>query len=871
MRITRLTADGLESGLVTDAAPTFAFALASDLPGEALASARVRVGDWATETSEQIGIAYDGPLEPYTEYVVRVDATGTSGATATAETSFRTGRLGRPWAARWITDAAYRAPKKQSPVPMVFRTSFTPAKPVRRARIEATALGVYELELDGERVGDQYFAPGFTSYRHHLQVQHHDVTAMLRSVEPTAGTGRAASHTLTATVAGGWAVGSFTYLRKNTIYADRQALLAELHLEYEDGTRDVIATGPDWQVSTDGPVRMAEWYDGETYDARIAASDLTWKPADPAGAPKGDPELSAQVGPPVRVQEELSPVTRRASPSGEVVYDFGQNFAGVIRARIRGTRGQTIVFRHAEVLVDGELFVKSLRTAKATATYTCVDGEQEYSPKHTYMGFRYVGVTGIDPDDLDLSALVLHSDLRETGTFTTSDERLNRLQSAVRWGGRSNLVDIPTDCPQRDEREGWTGDYAVFATTASYNFDMSRFLDKWLRDVAAEQGRGGGIPMVVPKAANPFPTMATSVWGDVCVLAPWAEYLARGDLGLLRRNYPTMRRFLKAVDWWSSFLSLGEHRNVWRYPFHFGDWAAPTGAAKEWIARGKWIGTAYFANSLGIVARIADLLGEPADAARYRAQRKHVIRAYRNRFTDGAGRLGDEFQTGYVLPLHFGMVEGVEAEGMAANLVRLIDENDGHLSTGFPGTPYLLFALSDHGRVDEAFDLLLQTDAPSWLYMVESGGTTIWERWDALRPDGTVNIADLKSGATDEASTGGMVSFNHYAAGAVGDWMYRRIAGIEPVTGGYREFRVAPLVGGGLTSASGAVETPYGRASSSWTLDGDRFSLRVEVPVSTRCTVVLPDGTTHATGSGAHEFACELPSPARVDIAASHG
>ncbi|MGR0318192.1 family 78 glycoside hydrolase catalytic domain [Agromyces sp. ZXT2-3] len=853
MKITRLTVDGLETGCITDAPPRFGFALGSEVPGEALASARVRVGDWETVTTDQVGIVYDGPLEPYAEYVVHVEATGTSGATATAETAFRAGRRDRPWVARWITDAGYRAPKKQSPVPMVFRGAFQTAKPVRRARLEATALGVYELELDGRRVGDQYFAPGFTSYRHHLQVQHHDVTELLRGV--------GASHLLTATVAGGWAVGSFTHKRVNTISADRQAFLAELHIEYEDGTSDIVATGPDWEVSTDGPIRMAEWYDGETVDARVTASDMTWKPADVTGAPKGDPELSAQIGAPVRAQQELHPVSQVVSPSGELVYDFGQNFAGVVRARIRGREGQTVVFRHAEVLVDGELFVKSLRTAKATATYTCVDGDQEYSPKLTYMGFRYVGVTGIDPADLDLTAYVLHSDLRETGSFTTSNEQLNRLQSAIRWGGKSNLVDIPTDCPQRDEREGWTGDYAVFATTASYNFDMGRFLDKWLRDVRAEQGRGGGIPMVVPKAGNPFPTMATSCWGDVAVLAPWAEYLARGDLDVLRRNYPTMTRFLKAVDRWSSLLSVDrDRRNVWQFPFHFGDWAAPTGAAREWIARGKWIGTAYAANSLAIVARIADLLGEPADAARFRAKRAEVIRAYRNVFTDGAGTLTDEFQTGYVLPLHFGMAEGDEAEAMAGNLARLIAENDGHLSTGFPGTPYILFALSDHGRVDEAYDLLLQTDAPSWLYMVESGGTTIWERWDALRPDGTVNIADLTPGATDEDSGGGMVSFNHYAAGAVGDWMYRRIAGIEPVTGGYREFRVAPVIGGGLTSASGAVETPYGRASSSWTLDGPTLALRVEVPVSTSATVVLPDGATHDVASGVHEFTCELPS-----------
>ncbi len=846
MNITRLTVDGLEHGLITDEHPTIAFGLSSAVAGEDLATAHVRVGDWQIETTDQVGIVYNGPLQPHTEYTVEVEATGTSGATASATTSFHTGRLDLPWIARWITDGTYETPEKLSPVPMVFRTRFAADKPVRRAWIETTALGIYELELNGQKVGEDYFAPGFTSYAHNLQYQTYDVTDQV-----------AGGNELVATVAGGWAVGSYTFKRKNRTYADRQALLLEVHLQYADGSSEVVATGPGWEVAIDGPVRMAEWYDGETVDARITADDMTFRPV-ALTAPRTNPTVRAQYGSPVRVQDTLTPITQTLAPSGEVIYDFGQNFAGVIHATLRGTNGQTVVFRHAEVLVDGELFVKSLRTAKATATYTCVDGDQTYSPRQTYMGFRYVGVTGIDPDDLELTAVVLHTDLRRTGTFTSSNERLNKLQSAIEWGGRSNFVDIPTDCPQRDEREGWTGDYAVFAATASYNFDMGRFLNKWLRDMSAEQSSGGGIPMVVPRAGNGFPVMANSVWGDVCIMGPWAEYLARGDLGLLRRTYPMMRKFLKAAGWWSKLLSTGDKRLVWQFPFHFGDWAAPEGRAQDWIQRGKWVGTAYYANSAGIVAQIADLLGEHADAARYRTLRQDVIRAYRNVFTDGAGTLkgkGD-FQTAYVLPLHFGMTSGAETEAMADNLLRLIAENDGRLNTGFPGTPYILFALSDNGRTEEAFDLLLQTGPPSWLYMIDAGGTTIWERWDALREDGTVNIADLQSGKED--GSGGMVSFNHYAAGAVGDWFYKRIAGIEPTSGGYKTFRVAPLLGGGLTSAEGAVDTPYGRASSSWTLDGTTFVLRVEVPVSTRCTVVLPDGTSTEVASGVHEFACAV-------------
>ena len=840
MKVQDFTADGLTAGLVTDEAPRFAFALESERAGEALAVARITVGAWTSDEVDQTGTRYTGPLAPRTDYEVHLVATGASGATAEARTSFRTGRLGLPWVGRWITDAGSRTPKKASPVPMEFRRSFTVREGLVRAFVEATALGVYELEIDGRKVGDAYFAPGFTSYGHRIPYQSHDV-----DLAP-------GEHTVTATVAGGWAVGSYTFQRKNRIYADRQALLAELHLEYADGTVEVVATDTRWEVSTDGPVTAAEWYDGESYDATRETGARVWRPAS-VTAPRGEPRLVAQEGPPVRVQQVMTPIVQSVAPSGETVYDFGQNFAGVVRARIRGTHGQQVVFRHAEVLVDGELFVTSLRTAKATAAYTCVEGEQVYSPRFTYMGFRYVGVTGVAPGELELEALVLHSELPETGRFACSDERLNDLQSAIRWGGRSNFVGIPTDCPQRDEREGWTGDYAVFAPTASYNFDMSRFLRAWLRDVAAEQGRGGGIPMVVPRAGNGFPVMATATWGDVCVLAPWAEYRARGDLELLREHYPVMTRFLAAARWWAALFSVRrDRRHIWRFPFHFGDWTAPDTGVRGWLRRGRWVATAYFANSCGIVAEIAELLGEPGDARRYRALRADIIRAYRNVFTDGAGNLTTEFQTAYVLPLAFGMTEGAETDAMAANLVRLVDEAGGHLATGFPGTPHILFALSDNGRVDEAFALLQQTTAPSWLYMTESGGTTIWERWDALRPDGSVNVTDLTTGE----ETGGMVSFNHYAAGAVGDWLYRRIAGIEPIMGGYRRFRVAPLLGGGLTSAEGAVSTPFGRASSAWTRDGAHFALRVEVPVSTSCEVVLPDGTRHEVASGVHAFSC---------------
>jgi alpha-L-rhamnosidase len=838
LNISWMKIENLKEGCVTDTAPTISFALESDVPNEALAYAVLASGDWQVSTTDQIGNVYGGELDPFTRYEVSVTATGTSGDVAQGTACFETGRLGTPWSAKWITDSGYDFVKKESPKPMAFRRRFmrNTTKKLRRAWVNATALGIYELTLNDQKVGEDYFAPGFTSYAHQIQYQTYDVTSLLTT-----------DNTLLAEVVGGWAVGSFTYSRKSKIYADKQAFLCELFLEYEDGSRDCIPTGTDWEVTTQGRYIMAEWYDGETFDANVDMNRVEWKAADITFL-RSKPKLLAAYGVPVRVQQVMQPISCSTARNGELIYDFGQNFAGVISAKVKGKKGQTLTFRHAEVLVDGELFVKSLRTAKATATYLCKDGDQEYSPRFTYMGFRYVGLLGINPEDIELSALVLHSNIEEIGSFSCSNPLLNRLHENIRWGGKSNFVDIPTDCPQRDERQGWTGDIAVFARTACRLFDMSRFFDKWLLDMRAEQGRGGGLPMVIPKGGDGWPTMATSCWGDSCVLVPWAEYLARGDKQLLEKQYPTIRRFLKAAKWWSA------GRYIWRFPFHFGDWCAPEGSAKQWIMRGKWIGTAYFANSCAITAQIAQLLGKESDATTYRRLRDKIIKAYRKAFTDGLGTLKQEFQTAYVLPLYFDMTCGEETAAMAMNLARLVRDNENHLATGFPGTPYLLFALSDNGYVDAAFDLLLQESCPSWLYEVKTGGTTIWERWDALRPDGSVNISELTGNKKEEESSGGMVSFNHYAGGAVGDWLYRRIAGIEGISGGYKTFQVAPLMGGGITSAIGKVETPYGMISSEWHIVDGTFRLDVNVPVSTICSLRLPNGETQTLHSGHHSF-----------------
>ncbi|RGT74104.1 family 78 glycoside hydrolase catalytic domain [Mediterraneibacter massiliensis] len=845
LKIAEIQIQHQRNGCITDSRPEIRFALQSDRQGEELEKAVISTEDWEKETTEQLNTIYMGPMRPFTEYRVCVTATGRSGEQARADACFMTGRLDQPWTGRWITDKGYTFPKGTSPVPMCFKKAFACKTAVKRAWICCTALGIYEIYLNEKKVGKDYFAPGFTSYEDQIQYQIYDITEMLGT-----------ENSLKATVGGGWAAGTMLHRRASHISCDRQAFLAEIYVEYTDGTRDTIETDSTWQVSEGGPVRMAEWYDGETYDATVLEEDIVWKAADITGVRK-TPKLLAQYGEPVRVTEVKTPVQCFKSPNGEWIYDFGQNFAGVAAIRVKkAKKGQILTFRHAEILIQGELFVKSLRTAKATVTYICKEGEQTYSPHFTYMGFRYVGMRGIQPEDIEVSAYVLHANMAETGTFTCSDMRLKRLYENIRWSAKSNFVDIPTDCPQRDERLGWTGDIAVFSSTAACLFDMSRFFDKWLLDVLAQQGKGGGFPVVIPKQGMNF-TIAVSCWGDCCVLVPWAEYLARGDRRLLKRQYPAMKKYLKAAAFWCRFMSFGkEDRYIWRRGFHFGDWCAPEGNMRQWMKKGKWTATAYLANAYHIVSQIAEILGEKEEAARYKSAYHRIQEAYRRVFTDGKGTLLEEFQTGYVLPLHFRMVSEEEGAVMAKNLVRLIHENGGRLATGFPATPYILFALSDHGYVEEAYKLLLQEECPGWMYEVKTGATTIWERWDALRPDGSVNLGRLdgKEGVDEKHS--GMVSFNHYAYGAVGDWFYKRIIGIEAVSSGYKKFRIAPKPGGGLTEAEGSIKTPYGTIVSSWKIADKNFKLHVKVPVSTVCEVEMPDGTKYEARSGEYAFVC---------------
>ena len=571
-----------------------------------------------------------------------------------------------------------------------------------------------------------------------------------------------------------------------------------------------------------------------------------------------DPAIMADYGAPVVAHERLEPISC-VEHDGKLIYDFGQNFAGVVEFTVNGKQGQVITVKHAELLnPDGSLNVKFLRTAKAAATYTCVDGTQTYSPKLTYMGFRYVSVEGVAKENIQISALALYSDMERTGDFSCSNELLNQLQSNIIWSSKSNFVDIPTDCPQRDERMGWTGDIAVFSPVACYNFDTSRFLNKWMLDLAAEQLPSGGVPNTIPLNGFGFPAtmpvMAVAWWDDACVLVPWNEYRARGDVEILRKYYPGMKKYVKACCFWAGLLSFGKNRYIWDVPgvLCFGDWVAPdVPQMSQWQARGKWTGTASLKNTSALVSRIAEILGETEDVAYYKDLSEKVADAYCSVFTDGNGKLLEEFQTAYVLPLHLDMFPNAEVKAKAAkNLVSLVERSDHCIGTGFPGTPFILFALADNGHVDTAYKMLLNTKCPSWLYQVKMGATTIWERWDGLDENGECPIGD--------DGTDIMISYNHYASGAVGDFLYRRVAGIEAVEPGYKTFSVKPVLGGGLTWAKTHVLTPYGKAGVHWTSENGKFSIQVQVPVGTSCRLTMPNGEEKSLGSGEYSFGCDL-------------
>ena len=737
------------------------------------------------------------------------------------------------WTAEFITPDWDEGVTASQPCPHL-RHEFDIPGEVASARLSITALGVYQAEINGQRVSEDVLRPGWTSYRHRLCFQTYDVTATVWS----------GANAIGVVLADGWARGNLGFRPRRNRYTDRLALLAQIEITLTDGREVRVVSDGSWRAAR-GPILASDLYNGETYDARLEMpgwsssgfDDGEWEGVRPFA---WDAKLVPPVGPPVRRIETVDPVTVTTSPSGKTIVDFGQNLVGRLRMRVDGKTGTQITLRHAEILEGGELFTKALRFAEATDRYTLKgDGTEEWEPEFTFHGFRYAEVDGW-PGEIkagDVRAIVCHSDMQRTGWFKCSNDDINRLHENIVWSLRGNFLDIPTDCPQRSERLGWTGDIQVFAPTACLLYDVSGVLKSWLADLAADQLPDGGVPAVIPDVASEDmpPISSGAGWADAAVLVPWTLYRHYGDLGILKTQYGSMRAWVEHVR------GVAGDSLLWDTGFQFGDWLDPAAPPdKPWRARADrhLVATAYFAHSTEVFSKAADVLGRDGDAREYAALADRLKEAFRARYAPDGLRLSGS-QAEIVLPLEFGLLDSDQERAAVARLVELIEQEDYRLGTGFLGTPGICQVLSDHGREDIAYRLLLQKECPSWLYPITHGATTIWERWDAIQPDGSIN-------------PGEMLSFNHYAYGAIGAWLYGTVVGLRLIEPGYRRFRVAPRPGGGLDWAEAHHESPYGPIDARWERHRDRLKVEVGVPAGTTAELVLPNGEARTLTSGRH-------------------
>ncbi|MET7791869.1 alpha-L-rhamnosidase [Streptomyces sp900116325] len=693
---------------------------------------------------------------------------------------------------------------------------------VARARLYSTALGLYEAHLNGERVGEDRLAPGWTDYRKRVQYQTYDVTKLVR----------AGANALGVTVATGWYAGNVGMFGPHQ-YGERPAFLGQLEVTYTDGSTERVLSGTDWRAAT-GPVTSADIMSGEEYDARLESEgwtrpgfdDSAWAAVD--AFDKVSAALVAEAGGPTRVERTL-PARKVTEPKpGVFVYDLGQNMVGAVRLTVSGKAGTAVRLRHAEVLnPDGTIYTTNLRSARATDTYILKGGGKEtYEPRFTFHGFRYVEVTGY-PGKPPLNAVagrVIHTDAPFTMNFSTNVPLLNQLHSNITWGQRGNFVSIPTDTPARDERLGWTGDINVFAPTAAYNMESGRFLTKWLVDLRDGQSDDGAFTDVAPFVGTVGKGVAG--WGDAGVTVPWALYQAYGDTRILDQSWPSMLKWLDYLERHSSgFLRPAEG---------YGDWLNIQDETPKDV-----IGTAYFAHAADLVARAAQALGK--DPAPYTSLFASVRDAFRAAYVSSGGKVKGDTQTGYVLALSMDLLADTDRGPAAERLVELIKAKDWHLTTGFLGTPRLLPVLTSTGHTDVAYRLLVQRSFPSWGYQIDKGATTMWERWDSIKPDGSFQDA-------------GMNSFNHYAYGSVGEWMYANIAGIAPAAPGFREILVRPRPGGGVTEAEGRYDSVRGPVITRWKLDSDGFRLALTVPANTTAEVWIPATEAAQVTHGTSEF-----------------
>jgi alpha-L-rhamnosidase len=714
------------------------------------------------------------------------------------------------WQAQWIG-----LPGLPDPGPCPFlRKEFTLRKPLRRARLYAAALGVYELSLNGERVGHDILAPGWTDYRKRALYQTYDVTRQLRRSRNAIG----------AILGDGWYAGALGWeLKRHQFGAGPARLRGQLVVEYADGSRETIGTDGSWEAAP-GPILESDLYGGEIYDARrgepgwnepgFGPKSGAWKHA--AVFTDANPELDAESCSPIRVTQELAAKRVTEPQPGVFIFDLGQNIVGWARLRARGPAGTTVTLRFGEVLnPDGTLYRANLRRARATDIYTLAGrGEEIWEPRFTYHGFRYVEVTGYPgrPALDAISGRVFHSAMPETSRFTCSDPMVNRLFDNILWGQRGNLMSVPTDCPQRDERLGWMGDAQIFARTACFNMEMAPFFTKWMRDIVDAQSRDGAFSDVSPRVIDPAD--GAPAWAEAGIVVPWTVYQCYGDTRILERNFDAMARYVDLLHWANPDLLWLQRRNN-----DFGDWVSAGGVTpKELIA------SAYFARDLRMVAEMARAIGRSVDAAKYGRLADLAAAAFNARFLSMDNRYLGDSQTGYAMAIGLELAPRDRRSAIGERLVEAVHRRQDHLDTGFIGTSFLLPALSTTGHTDLAYRLLLNRDYPSWGYTIAKGATTVWELWNS------------------DSQGPGMNSRNHFSFGSVGEWIQRFMLGIDtdPSAPGYAHLLVRPHPGDGLTEARGEYLSIRGPISAGWRAEPDGYNFDLTVPANTTATVDLP-------------------------------
>lgn len=741
--------------------------------------------------------------------------------------------------ANWIT-----APQDQGSAAYTFERAFSLKKAVKKATLMISAIGVYKAYLNGNRVGNAILAPGWTSYRHRVLYQTYDVTERLTD-----------ENRLAIGLARGWAVGYLTYVNKDRLFADHTSLAAQLHIEYTDGTTETLVTDESFEVYT-SEVTFSEIYHGETVD-KTAKKELVGN----ALPDKVETKLISHMGELVTEHERLAPIGFIITPKGERVLDFGQNMSGYVEIKIRGERGERIVLHHGEVLdSSGNFYNANYRTARSENTYILSGEEDIFKPSYSFQGFRYVRLTEYPFDNVDLDAfraVAVYSDMKRIGYFRCGNEKVNQLYSNILWGQRSNFLDIPTDCPQRDERLGWLADAQVFCRTAAINYDVEKFFEKWLGDVMLEQYPDGSLAGVVPDC-QPQRELVSAAWGDAACIIPWELYLAYGNKRLLRAHFPMMKKWVEYIR------QAGSEEYLWLGGLHFGDWFALDGSPGSYFGAtsNDLIASAYYYYSTGLLIKAGEALGY--DMTEYRRLHGSIRTAFREYFMENGmpkerlpkteepndrnlntdrHRKGIT-QTSLTLILHFGLCEDSEREALADKLVSLIRENGMHLNTGFVGTPFLLHALSENGHANIAYDLLFNETPPSWLFPVTKGATTIWEHWDSIKEDGSM---------WSDASN----SFNHYAYGSVFDWIFGTACGITPDgdAPAYKKVHIKPHPEKRLGFAEASVDTRHGTVRVYWYFKGDDVYYELHIPSGVTAVLTLPSGYSETLTSGSYHFA----------------